>query len=44
MRRTLSLTFIWFFAVTAGFAWAGLDMSAPSDGGDGGDVVLLSSR
>ena len=41
MRRTLSLTFIWFFAVTAGFAWSGLDMAAPSTGGD---IVLLSSR
>ncbi|MEM8801731.1 MAG: hypothetical protein AAGF55_04275 [Pseudomonadota bacterium] len=41
MRRTLSFTFVWFFAVTAGFVWAGLDMAAPAGGGN---VVLLSSQ
>ena len=31
MRRAFQLTFVWFFAVMAGFAWAGLDMgSQPS--------------
>lgn len=40
MRRTLQLTFVWFFAVSAGFAWAGLDMAAQPAMSDG--VVLLS--
>ena len=41
MRRTVQLTFVWFFAVSAGFAWAGLDMATQPTLNDG--VVLLSS-
>lgn len=41
MRRTLQLTFVWFFAVSAGVAWAGLDMAAQPVMSDG--VVLLSA-
>ncbi len=41
MRRAFQLTFVWFFAVSAGFAWAGLDMAQPST--TDGRVVLLSA-
>ena len=41
MRRAMQLTFVWFFAVTAGLAWAGLDMASQSTLSD--NVVLLSA-
>ena len=42
MRRAMQMTFVWFFAVASGLAWAGLDMTSQPIAGD--SVVLLSSN
>ncbi len=40
MRRTFQITFLWFFAVTAGIGWAGMEAGALTSN----DVMLVSAE
>ena len=44
MRRAFQLTFVWFFAVATGFAWAGINGMAGGHAVPEGEIVLASAE
>ncbi len=44
MRRAFQLTFVWFFAVATGFAWAGVSSMAGGHAVPEGVIVLASAE
>ena len=44
MRRAFQLTFVWFFAVATGFAWAGVTGMSGEHAVPEGVIVLASAE